>query len=197
MTEKDTCFHELATKRRSCRAFDPSREVAMDLVQQCLEAARLAPSACNRQPWRFIIVQSAATRQAICQRGLLPGIKQEWLTDAPVIAVLCVKRDLVTHRLAPVISGVPYYLIDAGIAGEHFVLQATELGLGTCWIGWFSEKQIRKELRIPRGVQVVSLIALGYPTTEWANKPNDEKRTARLPIDEIAFSEQWGGAVKP
>lgn len=164
-------FIDLVRNRRSCRSYDPARPVPGQLVIECLEAARLAPSACNRQPWRFIIVDDRETRLQICGKCLLPGLSHAWLHDAPTIVVLCVELDLVTHRIAPVVSGVPYYLIDAGIAGEHFVLAATDRGLGTCWIGWFKERAVRRLLGIPRNVKIASLISLGYPGKDFQPGP--------------------------
>lgn len=182
-----TGFLALARRRKSCRAYDPDRPVPTAAIRQCLEAARLAPSACNRQPWRFVVIRDAAKRQAIYERARLPGIAHEWLPQAPVIVALGVQPELVTHKLAPAISGLPYQMLDAGIAGEHFVLAATELGLGTCWIGWFKEKVVAKLLDVPRGVRLVSLIALGYPAT--ATSAAVPKKRAE--IDAFAFLDAW------
>jgi len=172
-------------QRLSCRSYDPTQPVADALIKHCLEAARLAPSACNRQPWRFIVVRDPATRREICRHGLLPGIRHDWLLDAPLIVALCAQVELITHRLAPVVSGVDYYLLDLGIAGEHFVLAATELGLGTCWIGWFREREVRRLLHLPRGVKIASLMAVGFPA-----KPGPATRP-RKALAEVAFLDQW------
>ena len=87
------------------------------------------------QPWRFAVVQSPELRRRIVEEGFLPGIKMTWAIDAPVHVVIGMERSLVTHRIAASVSGVDYPWVDIGIAGEHLVLAATELGLGTCWIG--------------------------------------------------------------
>ena len=155
-------FLKILHRRFSCRAY-LDQDVEEWKIEKCLEAARLAPSACNKQPWRFKIVRSSSLISEICEKGLLPGISMSWLASAPVIVVLCSDENVVTHKLAPLLSGVKYQLIDLGIAGEHFVLAATTQGVGTCWIGWFKEKVIRRLLSIPRGLNIVSLITLGYP----------------------------------
>lgn len=157
-------FLELVRKRRSCRGY-LEKPVPDHMLEHCLEAARLAPSACNKQPWRFIIVKNAELRGQLCEKALLPGIPMPWLRQAPVIVALYAERSLVTHRLAPMISGVQYHLLDLGIAGEHFVLAAEAQGLGTCWIGWFKEKSVKRILKLDRKTNVVSLISVGFPST--------------------------------
>lgn len=178
-------FLALTQARTSCRAYDPARPVPDELLHQCLEAARFAPSACNRQPWRFVVVREEALRVRLCTEALLPGVPMPWLRSAPVLVALAIERELVTHRLAPVLSGVPYHYVDAGIAGEHFVLAAAESGLGTCWIGWIRPKIVRRLLAIPRGVEVVGLISVGYPLAPAIPRE-------RHPLSQTAFVEQWG-----
>jgi len=179
---------EVIRLRRSCRAYDPTRDVPDAWIAHCLEAARQAPSACNRQPWRFVVVRNRDTRTALVERGLLPGIQHGWLADAPVVVALCAERDWVTHRAAPLVSGVPYWLLDVGIAGEHFVLAAAELGLGTCWIGWIQRTAVRRILGIPRSVHPVSLIALGFPRQENPSSPPRPRKE----LGQIAFLDRWG-----
>lgn len=124
-------------RRVSCRAYQPT-PVSQAQLMQILEAARLAPSACNQQPWRFVVVRVLDLRRRIVEEGFLPGIKMTWAIDAPVHVVIGMERSFVTHRIAASVSGVNYPWVDIGIAGEHLVLAATELRLGTCWIGWIS-----------------------------------------------------------
>lgn len=170
---------EIIKHRGSCRSY-LTKAVEEDKIEKCLEAARLAPSACNKQPWRFRIVTDEKLRKQICEDGLLPGIPMPWLNNCSAIVVLCADTNIVTHKLAPMLTKVQYHLVDIGIAGEHFILAAESLGLGTCWIGWFKPKQIRKILKIPRHLQILSLISLGYPA-ESVEPP--EKKS----IDEITF----------
>ncbi|NOY81457.1 MAG: nitroreductase [Kiritimatiellaeota bacterium] len=185
-------FLELAGKRRSCRAYDPEKPVPDAWIVQCLEAARRAPSACNRQPWRFVIVRDRDVRTALVDHGLLPGIRHGWLAAAPVIVALCAQRDWVTHRAAPLVSGIPYWLLDLGIAGEHFVLAATELGLGTCWIGWIRRRAVRRVLGLPRSIKPVSLIAVGFPALESAELP----RRPRKELIDIVSGDRWGAPFR-
>lgn len=181
-----SAFKDLVKRRSSCRRYDPDKPVPPELINQCLEAARLAPSACNKQPWVFGVVDQRPLLDKLWEKARLPGIKHLWLKDAAVIIVLCVRLDMITHRLAPALSGIPYYLIDAGIAGEHLTLAASEVGLETCWIGWFKARMVRKILGLPRSLKPVSLIAMGYPAAGWT--PPEKKRLA---MEEISFHNRW------
>ena len=149
-------------RRVSCRAYQP-KPVPQAQLTQILEAARLAPSACNQQPWRFAVVSNLELRRRIVEDGFLPGIKMTWALDAPVHVVIGMERSFVTHRLAASISGVDYPWVDIGIAGEHLVLTATELGLGTCWIGWIRPRVVAKIVGWPASVKPVIVITVGYP----------------------------------
>ena len=156
-------FLALTEKRRSCRSYDPAKDIPDSSLEYCLQAARMAPSACNRQPWHFYVVRDKERKHQLITKGLLPGIQHDWLNNAPCLVVLSVTPETVTHRLARFVSGIPYHFIDAGIAGEHFVLAAAEQNLGTCWIGWIHEKNIKKLLLFKKRQRVVAMIAAGYP----------------------------------
>lgn len=174
---------DLIKQRTSCRNYLPDA-VPDEMLDRCLDTVRQAPSACNKQPWRIIIARNAKIRAQICQHALLPGIPMPWLATAPVIIALCVKKSFITHTIAPMVSGIKYQLIDAGIAGEHFVLAAEAQGLGTCWIGWFKPRQIKKILHLPFNVHPVCLISLGFP----------DKKTepgSRLPAEELFHYDKW------
>lgn len=171
---------ELSTairNRRSCRSYETT-PVPDNLIRECVEAARLAPSACNKQPWRFYAVTSSELREKLCSECLLPGVRMPWLRQAPVILVLCMKKKLTTHFLAPLLSGIHYEYLDLGIAGEHLVLAAEERGLGSCWIGWIKAAQTKKILHLPFDVTPVSFLSLGYPAEQ-------REPTARFPLEEI------------
>jgi nitroreductase len=180
-------FTSLARQRRSCRAYDPDRPVPREQLQACVEAARLAPSACNRQPWRFVAVDDPELVQRIAGECKLPGIPHPWWETVPVFVALCAELDFVTHRVAPALSGIPYYLLDIGIAGEHFVLAAETLGLGTCWIGWFHEKKVKKILHIPRAARVCALLTLGYPREPQGKREDIQRR----PLEDIVYWNGW------
>ncbi len=158
-----TSFSDLVKKRRSIRRY-VDKPVELEKIEQCIEAARLAPSAENVEPWRFIVLTDAKIKQSFCDAAF-SGVYRfsQWAARAPAIIVILAKPDILANRIGRQIQGTNYYLIDIGIAGEHFVLQATELGLGTCWIGWFNAKKARKNLNIPASYKVVALISAGYP----------------------------------
>lgn len=163
-------MREAIARRVSCRAYQPT-PVPEAQVTQMLEAARLAPSACNQQPWRFAVVRDRDLRRRIVEEGFLPGIKMTWALDAPVHVVIGMERSFVTHRVAASVSGVNYPWVDIGIAGEHLVLAATELGLGTCWIGWIKPRVIGRIVGWPASVKPVVVITVGYPRDPEAATP--------------------------
>ena len=140
------------------------KPVTSDLIHRCVESARLAPSACNSQPWHFIVVTEAERRNALARCSVPPGgVMNTFAAQAPVIVAIVAERPSIASQIGSALKKKPFYLIDIGIAAEHFCLQATELGLGTCMIGWFQENETRKLLGIPRGRRPVLLITLGYP----------------------------------
>lgn len=156
-------FIQLIKSRQSIRKY-LDRPIARKDLLKCVEAARLAPSASNSQPGRFMIIDDPEVKARFA-RFAFSGIyaATKWAAKAPVIIVLMAEPDLVTNRIGKQITGLHFYLIDAGIAGEHFVLQAQNLGIGTCWIGWFSAKGVKKALNLPAKYKPVALIAAGYP----------------------------------
>jgi len=178
---------EAIARRYSVRDYQ-DKAVEREKILQIVEAARLAPSTSNVQPWRFIVVEDPRLRDVLVEKGMGMAIPNRWAKEAPVIIVICAHLDWIVHRLGARVADLQYYLLDIGIAGEHMVLAATELGLGTCWIGWFRAKAIRKILNIPRGWKVVALLTLGYPREEDAAKVR-----TRLGFDDILFFNRLGG----
>jgi nitroreductase len=178
-------FEEILHQRRSVRSFLP-RPVPRENVVAICEAARLAPSACNSQTWRFVAVDDPALIGRICREAMRPVVPNRWLAQAPLLIAGCSRLDIIANRLGAGVSGIEYYLIDLGIAMEHMVLRATELGLGTCWIGWFHAGRVREILGIPRRIRVSALLAVGYP----AASPPAARR--RKPLKEILFRNRWG-----
>lgn len=171
-------FSKLVAARFSCREYRTA-PVPRAAVEQILEAARQAPSACNQQPWRFAVATDAGLRAKLLDDGILPGLGMTWALAAPVVLVLGMKKSVITHRVAPLLSKVEYPLLDLGIAGEHAILQATELGLGTCWIGWIRPKHVRRILDWPADIQPQAMITLGWPV----EKPRRERK--RFSMSEI------------
>lgn len=162
--------------RKSVREFD-SRPVDTHTVDRVLEAARLAPSAKNRQEWRFVVVTDGETREALQEAAH----GQSFVGQAPVVIVACAETD---RRMMH--CGHLAFLVDVAIAIDHITLAAVEEGLGTCWIGYFDPDKVRSILGIPGEVEVVQLIPLGYPTDPApTTKP-------RHPLEEIVHRERWG-----
>jgi nitroreductase len=181
-----TPLQELIWSRRSVRRY-LEKPVEREKILACLEAARLAPSAENVQPWRFLVVDEPSLRDRLAEEAF-SGIHSlsRFARRAPVLIIILGHLDLIANRLGRQIQGISFYLIDIGIAGEHIVLQAEELGLGTCWIGWFNARRIRKLLEIPRRYKIVSILALGYAES----RPGSEKK--RKPLEEIAWFNRVG-----
>lgn len=169
---------EAIKKRRSIRAY-LAKPVEPDALVKILEAGRLAPSASNRQEWRFIVVTDEAARKRLCQAAK----GQKFVAEAPIIIVCCAQTD--NHTMT---CGQLSYPIDVAIAIDHMTLAAIALNLGTCWIGAFYEEEVKKVLDIPSHIRVVELLTLGYPK----ELPNSSKE--RLPFKDIVFKEKWGKA---
>lgn len=177
-------FIEIVRSRRSIRRFLP-RPVENEKILACLEAARLAPSSHNSQPWRFVVIDEPGLKEALCREAFSGVYKMsQFAAQAPLIIVVMAAKEVVAHRLGRRIQGVSFHLIDIGIAGEHLVLQAEELGLATCWMGWFNRRRARRVLKPPRRFKVVALLPVGYA----ASRPPRE--TVRKPLAEIAW---WNG----
>ena len=176
---------QILNARRSVRSFDPSPVNEKDIIS-VIEAARLSPSACNSQTWRFIFVTRREIIRKICHEAMRHVIPNKWLEQVPLVIVGCSQLDVIANRVGTRVTGIEYYQIDLGIAMEHMVLKATELGLGTCWIGWFDETRVKGILGIPKKIKVSALLAMGYP------KKASGKKRKRKPAEKIAFSEKWG-----
>ena len=166
---------EAIKKRYSVRSYQ-DRAVETEKLDSILEAARLAPSASNRQEWRFVVVQDKGIRQRLMQAAK----DQAFVGQAPVVIAACAKTD--SHIMT---CGQQCYPIDVAIAVEHMALKATEEGLGTCWVGAFYENKVKEILGIPQDIRVVALLVLGYPVKLRPN-PKD-----RLRLKEIVMYERW------
>lgn len=173
-------FIDLVKKRESVRGY-LDKSVEREKIERCIECARLAPSACNSQPWKFIVVDDKDMVQSLAKKiydPLVSGINKFTLTSPCFIAVVSQKRNL-TSKIGSIVKKKDYTSIDLGIATEHICLAATELGLGTCIIGWFKEKEIKDILKVPKNLGIEVIISIGY----FDNKNPREKN--RKNIDEI------------
>ncbi|MFA5779556.1 MAG: nitroreductase family protein [Elusimicrobiota bacterium] len=173
-------FSELVKKRQSVRKYS-DKPVPKDVLEKCLEAARLAPSACNSQPWSFIIVDSPELKNKVAPAAF-SGIysSNSFAKSAPVLVVVITEHSKFIAALGGYFRGTQYNLIDVGIAAEHFILQAAEEGLGTCWLGFFNEKEVKKVLNIPKDKKVDIIISVGYPADDKI------REKSRSPMKEIA-----------
>ncbi len=172
---------DLLKHRKSVRDF-LDRPVEREKIMICLEAARLAPSACNSQPWKFIVVDDRQLKNKLCNAAFSSiYFINAFCKMAPVIVVVISERSKFLAQIGGMFRGTKYYLIDIGIAIEHFVLQAEDLGLGTCWIGWFNEGAVKSILNIPQHKKLDILIVLGYYNREKLGPEH-----GREPIDKIA-----------
>ncbi|MGY4707173.1 nitroreductase family protein [Candidatus Bipolaricaulota sp. J31] len=163
---------EIVKGRRSIRKFKPDPVPENDLVE-ILEAAIWAPSAGNAQPWRFIVVRDPGIKRKL----VVAALGQDFIAEAPVVIVVC--TDLERARRAYGDRGVGLYCIqDTAAAIQNMLLLAHAKGLGTCWVGAFSEEEVCEALALPEGLRPVALVPLGYP----AQKPRPRPRR---PLDEV------------
>ncbi len=166
-------FLELAAARRSIRKYKTT-PVQREKLELCLEAARLAPSACNAQPYRFIVIDEPILKDKFCAAafsGVYSACK--FAAAAPVLVAVVSDTGKLTAWLGNQVQDTNFRLMDIGIAAEHFVLAAAEQGLGTCWLGWFSAKAAAKALGLGSGKKIEILLAAGYP--EEAPAPRKRK----------------------
>ena len=169
-------FKELVNERQSARKYK-TEAVPAEAIASCIEAARIAPSACNAQPWKFIIVDDEALRRQVGEAAVNMGMNNFCL-HVPCIVAVVLEKPNVLSAVGSVLKDKEYTLMDVGIAAEHFCLQAAELGLGTCMIGWFDEKKVQALLGIPKNKRVPLLITLGY--ADDAPRAKKRKTTAEM-----------------
>lgn len=168
-------FLNLVKTRYSVRGY-LDKPVKREKIERCLEAARLAPSTSNSQPWRFIVVDDPELKDAVAREtfGKLLSFNHFSL-QAPVLIVVISEKPSLTVRIAGVIKKRKFNIIDIGIAAEHLCLQAVEEGLGTCILGWFNEAGVKKLLKIPNHRRVELIITMGYPDESVKKGPKKRK----------------------
>ena len=168
-------IYDAIKTRKSVRSF-LERPVEDDKLNRVLEAARLAPSAKNRQEWRFIVVTDPGVRR----RLISAAGGQSFVGEAPVVIVGCAETD--GHMMK---CGEPCYPIDVAIAMEHIALAAVAEGLGTCWIGNFMQEPVKDILDIPDEIRVIELMPIGYPADTSVPEKN------RLGMSDIIRYDSW------
>lgn len=179
-------FESVVKNRRSVRRY-LYKPVEREKIERILEAARLSPSAENAQPWRIIVLDEPGVIKKVGSTAF-SGIYRpsSFASKAPVLLVFLANPSKIVNIVGKQIRKVEFYLLDMGIVGEHVALAAINEGLGSCWIGWFNEKGVRKTLGIPKKYKIVSLMALGYPAV---SPKNEHKRKSEDAI--VRFNESF------
>ena len=177
MTDGKTILNLIAS-RQSDRKYSDNT-VEKEKLDRIVEAGRMAPSACNAQPWKFIVVTDPQLVLQIADAASAKLIgMNSFVAQAPVILVIVREKPNMSSKVGATIKNKDYSLIDIGIATENICLQAKAEGIGSCIIGWFDERRIKKLLDIPKSKRVELIITLGYSLSE-----KHEKR--RKPVEEI------------
>lgn len=159
-------FLELVRTRQSVRQYS-NQPVEREKIERCLEAARLAPSASNGQPWEFIAIDDPQIKEAAAKQTFSNLVSfNRFSLQAPVLIVVISERESMINKIGEKMKDKSFTLIDIGIAVEHFCLQATEEKLGTCILGWFNEKGVKEILTVPQSKRVELIITMGYPQSE-------------------------------
>lgn len=155
-------FSELIHTRRSIRSYS-QKPVEQWKIDQLVEAVRLAPSASNSQPWKLIVVDDRELKNKVAKVTYSTLVSfNKFVPQAPILAVITIEKPKIITQIGGRLKDREFPLIDIGIASAHFCLQAADLGLGTCMIGWFDEAKIKEILSIPENIRVGLIITLGY-----------------------------------
>ena len=173
-------FSELIKIRQSVRSYS-DKAVEKEKIEKCLEAARLAPSASNSQPWKYIVVNDEGLKNKVAEATFDKVVKfNKFAVQAPIIIVIVIEKPKIITQIGGEIKRREFPLIDIGISAEHFCLQAAELGLGTCMIGWFDQKRIKDLLNIPKKNTLGLLITLGYPPDDYVLRKKIRKEKSEI-----------------
>lgn len=172
-------FLDLVKTRQSVRKY-LDKPVEREKIERCLEAARLAPSANNSQSWNFIVIDDPKLKEAVARKTFDSVISfNRFSLQAPVLILIISERPSFFNRIGGAIKDKQFSLIDIGITTENLCLQAAEEGLGTCILGWFNEKGVKKLLNIPQKKRVELIITMGYPAS------NEIRPKKRKEMDQI------------
>jgi len=167
-------FLDLVRSRESIRSYDPSRPVDRAVLERILEAGRLAPSAANRQPWRFLVISSPETLAEV-----RPCYQRPWFQEAPHILAVVGDRGAAWTRKS---DGYNSLETDLTIAMDHLILAAEAEGVGTCWIAAFDPAVLRNALGLEENEAVFAITPLGYPPAGFEKKGVKDRR----PLGEVA-----------
>ena len=170
-------FFNLINKRQSCRKY-LDKPVEKEKLIKCIEAARVAPSACNSQPWHFVVVNNKelSSKVAMCVQD---KVMNKFTSECQSFIIVVEESGNLTSRAGALMKQQDYRSVDIGIATEHLCLAATEQNLGTCILGWFKEKELKKLLDINKLNRIRLVVAIGYSEGDVVRKK------IRKDIDEI------------
>lgn len=171
---------QLIRLRQSVRRYS-DRAVEPEKLDRLIEAVRLAPSACNAQPWTLLLVDEPTLRTEVAKATFSKGLSfNRFALQAPLLAVLVIEPSPLAVRLGALIKGRQFPLIDIGIAAAQLCLHAAELGLGSCMLGWFDEGKIKRLLHIPRRRRIGLVITLGYAAPDYPLRCKQRKTAAAM-----------------
>jgi nitroreductase len=176
--ESNELFYKIIQNRQSDRGYIEKR-VEKEKLERILESARISPSACNAQPWKFIVVDNTELKDKLADTTSSKVLGMNHFTkQAPVHIVIVMESANLSSSFGSMVKRKHFPLIDIGIAAEHICLAATAEGLGSCMIGWFDEPKVKKLLDIPKNKRPVLIITLGYSAKQEIRekliKPLDE-----------------------
>lgn len=176
-------FLELAGQRQSDRAFEQGRKIGKEVLERIIEAGRLAPSACNGQPWHFTVITEETL---LCEVGRATSSlgMNKFVKDASALVLITHEGTNITSKLGCGIKDKDFPVMDIGIASAYITLAAEDEGIGSCILGWFDEKKIKELTGIPQKKRLMLIVALGY-----AAKPKRKK--VRKEWDKVVSFEKY------
>ncbi len=173
-------FTELALRRQSVRKY-LDKSIETEKINQIIEACRIAPSASNSQPWKLIIVDEPELKNQVANATFNKAISfNKFAPESAAIGVVVIEKPKVITQIGAFLKDREFPLIDIGIISEHFCMKATELGLGTCMLGWFNEKEIKSLLNIPKAKRIGLVITLGYAPEDYKLRDKIRKSTEEM-----------------
>ena len=171
-------YFDLIARRESCRNFDPNRPVEKEKLQRCAEAAWIAPSACNGQPWKYLIMTNPELNEKLRPLMMELGMNK-FVKNCPAFAVVLEEATVLKVSLSQKFKDQDFAPIDVAFSASQFCYAATEQGLSTCIIGWHNEQKIRELFGLPKTTRVRLILAIGYAADETLRKKQ------RKPIDDV------------
>lgn len=176
-------FLELAQARQSDRAYEPGRVIEREVLDRILEAGRLAPSACNGQPWHFTVVTEPSLLHEVAKSTSSLGLNR-FVKDSAALVLITLEPTNLTSRFGCGIKDKDFPIMDLGIAASYITLAAEDEGVGSCILGWFDEKRIKELVGIPQKKRLMLIVSLGYTI-----KP--KRRKIRKEFDKVVSFEKY------